>query len=139
MNVSEQMKAIFLPQVTEALTALVPVLIQVAVAIIALCCVVVATYFVVKFICPELSDFISGVAGGMWDNYIADRKERFMNSPVGRGYALYKERSGVHDSTYMPIESYSLGPREDFDSPLGDGVDYIGYGNIHLDHVDRED
>jgi len=135
MNFSDGFMNILLPRVVDNLTALMPVFLRVVVVVLSPIIIVFATGLVVLMICPELRGILSCTVGEMWSNY---KSERFPNSPIGRGYAAYKERSS--DSVYMPIESYSLGPREDFDSPsLGDGVDYTGYGNVYLDHVDRED
>jgi len=91
--IAEQFENILLPIVLNGLSSLISVLLHIAVILMSFFCVLYGTWLVVSLICPELHDIIVGTIGGVWDNYKADRKERFANSPVGRGYAAYKERS----------------------------------------------
>jgi len=128
-------------QVLSALAPLVPFLIRIGGAILCLCVVVFLTYSIVVLVCPELGDLFSGVARGMWGDWKSARAASFAESPVGRAYSSYKERAGVHDGASYPVESCSLGPRED----SGGGGSFSGYDyGEHLDivpsdNVDLED
>jgi len=139
--ITEQVKNMLYSQVIEALTWLVPKLIQIGGGILVLFVVVWIAWTIIGFICPEISDFVHGVAGEMWGNYKSERAERFANSPVGRGVAAYKERSSVHEGASYPVESYSLGPKE-YQENGGSfsGYDYNNmYDIVPGDNVDLED
>jgi len=132
----DQFSAAILPIVVAGLTALIPILFKVAMALISLGAIVFAFYSVVTLVCPELQGIFTGTIGGMWSNYKADRLERLGRSSVGRGYATYKERSGVHDGASYPIESYSLGPHEDSEGSFS-GYDYNeSFGNVEFHEED---
>jgi hypothetical protein len=135
----DQFKEIVLPQIVDNLLSLIPVLMKVAIGILLPFIIIFAFGIVVLLICPELRDIVGGTIGGIYHNYKSDRLERFRNSPVGRGYAAYKERVGVHDGASYSVESYSLGPVEhSVDSDSFSGYDYnMDYGNVEF--VDLED
>jgi len=137
----EQFKEMVIPIILQGLVSFIPLLFQIAAFVISFCAVIFVLYSVITVVCPELRGIIFGTIGGMLDNYKADRKERFANSPVGRGYAAYKERSGVHDGAEgIYIESRSLGPKE-YNENEGSfsGYEWNEMNIVPEDNVDLED
>jgi len=115
----------------------IAILIGIGTAIIGLSVAVVIFYFVKRFLDQNDYTFSEGI-GEIWESsknvFLAERMERFQNSPVGRILADHSARAGVHGG--VPVEWRSLGPNEEIS-----GGDFSGYesdyGNIEF--TDLED
>jgi len=115
----------------------IAILIGIGAAIISLTVCVVIVFFIIRFL-NENSYSPFELAGDMlhnfWDDAKLNLRNNFSNSPVGRALASHNARAASR-SDYQ-VESYSLGPKEDFSD-----YDYSGYqsdyGNVEF--VDLED
>lgn len=110
----EQFKSMFLPKIYEGLDWLQSALITLGFYLVACSVVLFLTWQVLRMLAPEITGAITGVSGEMYSRWKEETFSINPDSPVGRACAAYKEKSSVHDGAQIPIESYSLGPKESF-------------------------
>jgi len=135
--IAKQFQDILLPQILTFISGLVPYLCVIAGALLSLLLIGLALFYNLRLLNDSgvLRNPVFGTLGAMIDNYKAERLERFSNSPIGRGYAAYKESMAYEADEAMQIESISLGPKEEFHADFG-GYE-PDYGNVEF--TDLED